>query len=156
MKKIKVPGFKEIVAENLIMDYNGTLAKNGKILDGVIDKLRDIKEDLNIYILTADTFGTVHSQFENTNIKIIVVDSEDSSISKRAAVESLGVDNSICIGNGYNDIEMMQVATLSIGIAQEEGMSGKLFLYSDMVFVSILDALDSIINPDRIIATLRG
>lgn len=156
MITIEIPGHGDIKVENLVMDYNGTVAKDGKVIDGVRERLRVLSKDLNVYILTADTFGTVYSEFENSPIDIKVMDSDNSAINKRRYVEALGINNSICIGNGYNDIEMMKSAALSIGIAQEEGISGKLVIYSDIIFTSILDALESIINHKRIKATLRG
>ncbi len=153
---IEIPGHGDIKAENLVMDYNGTVAKDGRVIDGVRERLNTLSRDLNIYILTADTFGTVYSEFENQNVEIKVMDSDNSAINKKKYVEALGIKNSICIGNGYNDIEMMKSAVLAIGVAQAEGINGKLVIYSDIVFTSILDALDSIINHRRIKATMRG
>lgn len=156
MKEINIPGFDNIVLEHLVLDYNGTISLDGKVIDGVRERLKKLSKILKIHILTADTFGTVFSEFENYNIDIKVMDSDDSSIHKRKIVEFLGQRNSVCIGNGYNDIEMMKVAGLSLGVMQKEGMSGKLIFYSDIVFNNINDALDSLENINRIRASLRG
>lgn len=156
MKKISVPGLGEIIAEHLVLDYNGTIAKDGKVIEGVKDKLKVLRQYFEIHILTADTYGTVHSEFEDWGVDVRVMSSDDSAIHKRKIVESFGQKNSICIGNGYNDIEMMKVAGLSISVIQEEGASGRLLIYSDLVFSSITDALESLGNTDRIVATLRA
>lgn len=156
MKEIHIPGFGNIELEHLVLDYNGTLAVDGKVIDGVRDRLKKLSRDLKVHVLTADTFGTVVSEFEGYDIEIKVMDSDDSAIHKRKVVETLGDRNSVCIGNGYNDIEMMKVAGLSLGIMQKEGMSGKLIFYSDIVYNNIIDALDSLSNVNRIRASLRG
>lgn len=156
MKKIDIPGLGELILDNLVLDYNGTLAIDGKLIGGVDKKLQKLSEELDIYVLTADTFGTAESECEKLDIKLNTFNSDDASIYKRKFVESLGEKNSICIGNGYNDIEMFKAAGVSICTVQAEGACGKLFMYSDVVVSSILDGLDIIIDSNKLKATLRG
>lgn len=156
MKIIHIPGLGDLRIEHLVIDYNGTLAVDGKMVEGAIDRLEKLSQNYKIHIVTADTYGTVEAECEGLNVNLKTFRTDDAATYKRKVVESLGVKNSICIGNGYNDIEMFKVAGLSICTLQKEGASGKLFLYSDIVTNSIIDALDIILDTQKIKATLRG
>ncbi|HDS06024.1 MAG TPA: ATPase P, partial [Bacteroides sp.] len=59
MIEIEIPGYKTIHAEHLVLDFNGTLAVDGHLIDGVADQLFRLSADLEVHVLTADTFGTV-------------------------------------------------------------------------------------------------
>jgi len=52
MIKYKIPGRGEIEIENVVLDYNGTIAVNGKIIEGVKELIQKLKEYVNVYILT--------------------------------------------------------------------------------------------------------
>ena len=55
---IDIPGYKKIEAEHLVLDYNGTLAIDGKLIDGVKPLLEKVSRKIKLHVLTADTFGT--------------------------------------------------------------------------------------------------
>ena len=58
MIKTQIPGWGELAIENLILDFNGTIAKDGRVLDGVKELLEKIHDQgVTIYIVTADTNG---------------------------------------------------------------------------------------------------
>jgi soluble P-type ATPase len=74
---------------------------------------------------------------------------------KAEAVMAMGPGEVIAIGNGRNDIPMMEVAGLSIAVVGPEGAAAGLLGPADIVTRDILDALDLITNPLRLKATLR-
>ena len=39
MIKTQIPGWGELAIENLILDFNGTIAKDGRVMDGVKELL---------------------------------------------------------------------------------------------------------------------
>ncbi len=158
MIKYEIPGREDIIIENLVLDYNGTIAYDGKLIDGVQELLKKIKEieKLNIYILTADTYGTVNEECKDINADIIRFPKENAGEEKRKIVEKLGGENTLVVGNGFNDIPMFKEASFSIGIIGGEGMSGKLLNHSDIVVNSILDGLNIILDKNKIKATLRN
>lgn len=80
---------------------------------------------------------------------------EGAGEAKRKIVEQLGADCTICIGNGFNDTKMFEIAALSIAVIEPEGCSGKLLSYADIVVSSIRDAIEIVLSPNRIKATLR-
>ncbi len=155
MIKYEIPGREDIVIENLVLDYNGTIAYNGKLIDNVEKLLNDL-HFLNIYILTADTYGTVEEECKNINGRILTFPKENAGEEKRKIIREIGGDKTIVMGNGFNDIPMFKESILSIGIIEGEGISGELLLNSDIVVNSIIDGIKLISDPNKIKATLRN
>lgn len=151
----EIPGRDNIEVQNIVFDYNGTIAVDGKLIDGVEGLINKLAEDVNIYILTADTYGTVEKECMGINGKILTFPKENAGKSKKEIVKSLG-GNTICLGNGYNDIPMFEQAALSIAIIEGEGASGKLLAKADIVVRSIFEALTILLNKNMIKATLRS
>ena len=151
-----IPGRGKVEIENIILDYNGTIAVEGQLIEGVQEKLLDIKDKLKIHIVTADTYGTVEKQCEDIGINVITFPKENAGESKKLILENLGKEKTICVGNGFNDIEMFKNCKISIAIIEKEGCSGKLLLHADIVTKSIIDALNIILNENMMKATLRN
>ena len=58
MITIKIPGYRTLCLQNLLLDYNGTIALDGEIPEPVREQLLRLSEEVDIYVLTADTHGT--------------------------------------------------------------------------------------------------
>ncbi|SCG81838.1 hypothetical protein DW1_0217 [Proteiniborus sp. DW1] len=151
-----IPGRDRIEIENVVFDYNGTVAVDGKLIDDARELILKLKEYVNIYILTADTYGTVESQCKELGVKVATFPKEMASLSKKEIVEGLGPEKTICVGNGFNDIEMFKICKISVAVMENEGCSGKLLSYSDIVTKSIKDAIEIILSENRMKATLRN
>lgn len=156
MLKLDIPGRGIIEIENVVFDYNGTLAVDGNMLQSTKDMLMKIKDFLNVYILTADTYGTVKEKCIDIDVNLKTFPCENVGICKSEIVKNLDKEKTICVGNGYNDIIMLQESMLSIGIIGDEGCCGKLLLVCDIVVKDIKDVFDMLLKPDRIKATLRN
>ena len=74
---------------------------------------------------------------------------------KAEIVGGLRADGVIAVGNGRNDIPMMKAAGLGIAVMGPEGSAAGLLLVADVVTRDINDALDLILDPLRLKATLR-
>ena len=109
-----------------------------------------------IHVVTADTWGTVTDQLRNLPLQIIVISDKDQAEQKLRHLEQLGRAVSIAVGNGRNDILMLENAALGLGIMQAEGCYGAITRTADLIFTDINDALESLINPNRILAALRN
>ncbi len=155
MLEIEIPGKGKINIENIVFDYNGTLALNGKLDEKAKSYLLKLKELVDIYILTADTYGTVIKECEELELKVKVFPKEGSSSFKKKIVSSLK-GGKIAVGNGFNDIEMFKISDLSIAIIGKEGCCSKLLNYADIVVCSIDDLFGLFFNTSRIKATLRS
>lgn len=46
----EIPGRGNIDIENIIFDYNGTIAVDGKLIGGVKDLINQLSKSVNIYI----------------------------------------------------------------------------------------------------------
>ncbi|AIS53457.1 hypothetical protein TKV_c23310 [Thermoanaerobacter kivui] len=156
MIKINIPGDKNLEIKNLVFDFNGTLAKDGILIDGVKEKIKELSyKSVDIYILTSDTYGTVKEQCKELPIKIEIFDKDNAAEDKKRIVDKLGKENTIVIGNGRNDVEMFKNSRLAIAVLGKEGCYTKALVYADIVVNDIIDAMDLLLNPNRLKATLR-
>jgi soluble P-type ATPase len=53
MMEINIPGLKALRLTHLVLDFNGTLACDGKVLEGVRERLEALARELEIHVLTA-------------------------------------------------------------------------------------------------------
>lgn len=156
MIDITIPGDKTIEAEFLVLDYNGTLAIDGKLIDGVKTLLQKLSEKISIQVLTADTFGTSASELLEINCSLQIIQSSFQDQQKENHVDKLGQHNVVAIGNGRNDALMVKSAGLGIVLMQTEGTAVQTLLNADIICRHITDALGLLIHPMRMIATLRN
>lgn len=156
MLHYKIPGRGELEIENIVLDYNGTIAVDGKIIEGVKELLLELKEYVNIYVLTADTYGTAKEELKDLGVKVLTFPSDRAGASKKEIVMEMDGDKTICVGNGYNDLPMFKECILSIAVIEGEGAYGKLIANADIVARSILDALNIVLSKNRVKATLRN
>ncbi|ETP73316.1 soluble P-type ATPase [Lachnospiraceae bacterium JC7] len=155
MIQIDIPGRFTLCIEHLVLDYNGTVAEDGSLIDGVEERLMKLKELVSVHILTADTYGTVREQCKHLGVSIDTFEVGDAAGCKAEIVRSLN-GNTMCVGNGYNDAPMLDEANLSVCVLGKEGTFAGLLSHADIVTLSITDALDLLTHTDRIRATLRG
>jgi soluble P-type ATPase len=155
MLRIPIPGRDELVIENVVFDFNGTLAADGKIKPEVKEMIGRIRELADVFILTSDTYGSVVNECRDLGVTVRVLNGSNCSPEKRDFVERLGTGSTICVGNGMNDIDMFDACALSFIIIGEEGCSARALLKADIAVGNITDALAMILNPRRITATLR-
>jgi soluble P-type ATPase len=153
---IKIPGFKELRLSHLVLDYNGTIAGHGRLIEGVPEKLAILAPRLMIHILTADTFGTVREQVAHLPADLIVIPQGDQAHAKSEYVRRLGREQVVAVGNGRNDRLMLQEAALGIALVQAEGGAVEALLAADVVAPGILEALDLLLIPAGLTATLRS
>lgn len=152
---IEIPGRKPLSISHIILDYNGTIAVDGVLIEGVKERLLQLKEKVSVHVLTADTYGSVTRQCEALEIHVRTFPREGAAVFKKEIVNSLSGEK-VCVGNGLNDIEMFDVSDLSVAVVNGEGMCAKLLAHADVFAVSIQDALDLFLKPDRLRATLRS
>lgn len=155
MIDIDIPGFDHLRLAHLVLDYNGTLAFDGCLLSGVTDLLGLLARDLRIHIITADTFGSVHKAFAGHDFTVHVLPPGGEEAGKAEYVRKLGRMSAVCIGNGRNDRIMLKEAGLGIAVLQREGAATQAVLAADIVIPGIVDALDLLLHPKRLRATLR-
>lgn len=157
MISLAIPGRNmEIKITRLLLDMNGTISTDGILLSGVKEKLDLLKNDLDVYLLTADTMGSAANAAEELDIEMFKVSAEEGGQDKLDILNTLGAETTVAIGNGYNDSLMLEHAILSIIVLGEEGCSIHALKNTDIMVKDINDALDLLLHPLRIMATLRA
>ena len=115
MIRIDVPGREIIEIEHVVLDYNGTIALDGQLIEGAAWRIRELCKSAHVYVLTADTYGTVRSQCDGLGAEVKTFPRANAAECKEEIVRALG-GKAACIGNGFNDIKMFDIADLSIAI----------------------------------------
>lgn len=156
MIQIDIPGWGNMDVENIVLDFNGTIAIDGRIPIEVREKINLLSEKVKIYILTADTQGTAGEEIRAMNVGLVKVPEERSKKGKFEFLKTLDLERTIAIGNGNNDQLILKEAALGIAVLGDEGMSISAMKNADIVVKNISDALDLFLKPKRLIATLRG
>jgi len=154
--EVDIPSFGKLALEHLVLDYNGTLAQDGDLLPGVREGLTSLAGRLTVHVLTADTFGKARRALEGVSCNCVVMAPEEQAQAKADYVERLGAAKVASIGNGRNDRLMLQKAALGMVILQGEGTATESLLAARIVCREIQDALDLLLSPLRLTATLRG
>ncbi len=139
----------------LVLDLNGTLALDGKIIAGVTERLTRLRQNYHIYILTADMHGTGEAISNEIGVDLVTVKNNNEIQSKGDFITDLGPQNVVAIGAGANDVDMLKKSALGIAVLGPEGLASQTLLASDIVAASINDALDLLLSPERVKATLR-
>ncbi len=155
MKTINIPHFATLALEHVVLDYNGTIAKDGVLIAALKPLLLELGAHYRLYVITADTFGSVHAQLEGLDIRVVVLQSEEHTAEKADFVRSLGAEHCAAIGNGNNDAQMLQSAALGIAVLGDEGCATATLVQSDITCKHITEALELLLHEKRLIATLR-
>ena len=155
MIEIEIPGVGPLRLEHLVLDYNGTLATDGVLISGVPDRLRALATRLAIHVVTADTFRGVRAGVSGLPCTVTVLDQHGQAEAKRDYVDALGAERVACIGNGRNDRGMIAAAGLGIVVIQAEGAAAETVAAADVLAPTIEHALDLLLFPKRLAATLR-
>ena len=116
-----------------MLDYNGTLACDGELLEGVGQRLQALSQQLQIHVVTADTFGKVRDQMAELACQVVVLPVENQAAGKLNYIIKLGAENSVCMGNGRNDRLMLEAAALGVVLVQEEGAAVATIMAADVV-----------------------
>jgi soluble P-type ATPase len=156
MITIEIPGFKTLLIRHLVLDYNGTIATDGKLIKGVRESLLQLAKQLQVHIVTADTRGNVEKETDGIPCTISILPIHGQDRGKLEYIEKIGTENTVCIGNGRNDHLMLKGAALGIAVIQKEGSAAEAIMAADVIIPNILDALNLLTKPLRLVATLRS
>lgn len=156
MLTFDIPGFKNLALDHLVLDFNGVLAIDGKLVMGVDEHLQALARRLQVHVITADTCGTAQAALAGLDARLTILAPDHQDQAKRDYVRRLGADRTVCIGNGRNDRLMLKEAALGIAVVHLEGLATEAALASHLIVTSALDALDLLLGKNRLIATLRS
>lgn len=156
MLDLDISGYKKMLLSFLVLDFNGTIACDGRLIPEIKNILIELSRNFTIHILTADTFGSVEKELNNIPCQIAIIAKKDQERAKADYVRQLDPQKTVCIGNGRNDALMLKEAALGIAVIQTEGAAVEAVLAADIITRDIRDALDLLRHPLRLTATLRS
>ena len=156
MLEADIPGYGSLRLRHLVLDYNGTLAVDERLLPGVGRRLRALRRVLEIHVVTADTFGAARTALAGLPCHVSILPSRGQDRAKRAYVARLGPARTVAIGNGRNDRLMLRSAALGIAVLQAEGAAAAALAAADVVVPTVAEALDLLAKPLRLVASLRS
>jgi len=155
MIELNVPGRETLKLNYLVCDVNGTLAMDGKLLEGVARGFKTLRDRLEIHLVSADTFGTLMQINQQLEVHAHIIPPGDETAQKAEFVQRLGAEHVTAIGQGANDRAMLQTAAIGICILSREGAATETLMSADVIVPDIVTALELLEKPLRMIATLR-
>lgn len=155
MIDLQIPGQGMVQLQYAVFDVNGTLAIDGVLIDGVEERIALLRGMLEVRLITADTHGRQTDIDRQLKITADRLTPGDERQQKAKYVWQLGAPNVVSIGNGANDVEMLKAAAIGIAVIGREGAASEAVAAADVVMLNVLDAIDLLLNPKRLVATLR-
>lgn len=151
----EIPGWGTLELHHVVLDLNGTLARDGLLLQGVEDRLRVLADRVEVHVVTADTHGNAAQLVADLATLVVLPPEEAPRAAKARYVEGLEGDVA-ALGNGRNDAAMLRSARLGVAVIGPEGASPETVAAADVVVNDVLDGLDLLRLRDRLKATLRA
>lgn len=155
MISLGIPGVGQVCWKHLVLDLNGTLTIDGQLLPGVAERLATLGTRLDVQFLTADTHGRAADLAARLGVEWTRVKAGQEAEQKERFVQELGAETVVAIGNGANDAKMLAAAGIGIVVLGEEGTAVQALLNADIASRTITEALDLLIWPKRLLASLR-
>jgi len=152
MIRIEIPHREIVELEHAVFDINGTLAVDGVPISEVVGRLKELAVHLSLHALTAGTHGNTAELQQMLGLPLHVIDSGEE---KRRYVEQLGPTHVIAFGNGANDVGMLHLAAIGVAVLAGEGAAVEALQAADIVALGPVDAIDLLLKPKRLVATLR-
>ncbi len=154
MIAIQRPGQKPLEIEFILIDFEGTLASDRRVHPKAKDKINLLSKRTKIYILTGGEKEVVEETLKKVKAEIFYLTEGETSQRKVDLLRQLGAARTVAIGNGVDDIPMIEEAGLGICVIGKEGTSVEAMKKADVVVSNVLDALDFLLKPLRQKATL--
>ncbi len=155
MITVEIPGFRTYELRHLVLDVNGTLAKDGRLIKGTVPLLKELRSKLDIHLVTADTHGRQEAINRALSLEAVKIPAGSQVKAKLDYIEKLDAESVVAIGNGANDSAMLQHAALGIAVVGPEGAAVESLLGAKIVAPDIRSALELLLYPKRLMATLR-
>jgi Soluble P-type ATPase len=156
MIRLDIPGFGGLALSYLVLDYNGTLAVDGHVLEGAHEELAAVAEHLDIHVVTGNSHGDVETRLAGWNVQLTCLPALGQAQAKRSYIEKLGANRTVAIGNGRNDAPMLRAAALGIAVLGSEGLAIDALKDADIVVRHVVDGIGLLLHPTRLVASLRA
>ena len=156
MIEIEIPGRGTYRLKHLVLDVNGTIAVEGQLVEGVAGRVAELRRSIEVHMLTADTRGRQQAIDAQLGMQAARITPQDEAVQKASFVRELGGEGVCAVGNGANDAGMLREAKLAIAVLGVEGLALETLNTADVVVPHVNAALDLLLDPLRLVATLRS
>jgi soluble P-type ATPase len=155
---IDIPGFGMRHIRIAVSDYTGTHSLGGKIAPGVRNRLRELVTLVDLHIVTADSFGTAEDELAGIAIPYKLRTGRHDT-EKAEYVSRFDLQDVVALGNGNNDRLMLKAVKdgggLAIAVDNGEGCAMDAMRNADLFVAGAANAIDLLLDPVRLKATLR-
>ena len=155
---LDIPGFGRRHITAVVSDYTGTCSEGGTVRPDVKKRLRRLAKLVDLHILTADTFGTAERQLGGVTTPHFL-SSRRQDEEKRNYVSGFDLREVAALGNGNNDRRLLAAVKkgggLSIAIDNGEGCAIDALRNAHLFIAGAANALELLLDPRRLKATLR-
>jgi soluble P-type ATPase len=156
---IDIPGFGKLQINSVLSDYTGTLTFKGKLVAGVRDRLVRLAELVDIHVITADSYGTAEEELKGLPLICRRLEGANEDVQKQRYAEKLGPRHIASFGNGNNDRLHMKLVKesggVTIAVENGEGCAHEAIRNANVIVTGAVNALDLLLEPIRLRATLR-
>jgi len=180
---VEIPGFATLNIKALCTDYTGTLALEGSLIEGVKPRFRILAEMLDIFVVTSDTRGTARIELSTvlplrgledgarateTQEFVTIIKPKGSKahdlqkklyLTEIIRQRQIALKNVVVLGNGRNDVKWLRKVHerggLAIAVDVGEGCSVEAMNSAHIFISGICNALDLLLDTDRLKGTLR-
>ena len=151
---IQRPGQDPLEIESILIDFEGTLASDGRVHPKAKNKINLLSKRVRIFIAAKGEKERVGEALRKVKAEIVYLTEGEASRRKTDLLHEIGPTGAVVIGNGVDDTQVIEEAALGICVIGKEGAWGETIKRADVVVPNILDALDFLLKPLRQKATL--
>ena len=155
MIEYDVPGLGKLQIQYLVCDVNGTLALDGRLIDGLAERITALRDRISLRLITADTHGGQALIDQQLGLEAVRLQPGNEAGQKAGYVRDLGAGSVMAVGQGANDAAMLKAAALGVCVLSKEGAALETLLAADLLVPDIFSALDLLDKPLRLVASLR-
>ena len=148
------PGLEPLEIEFLFLDFEGTLASDGRIHPKAKDKINLLSKRIGICIFVKGNHGLPEKTFGKMKAEVVYLREGPSAKQKLDRLQEAGADRTVVIGNGLDDGPVIEAAGFGICVIGREGASREAVRKADLVVTSVLGAFDFLLKPLRQKATI--
>jgi soluble P-type ATPase len=166
MIEINVPRFGveerpsgKILIHRIVSDFTGTLSCGGKLTPGAAERVRKLRELVDIDVVSSDSFGTARDELATIPLEPHILETSEHDEEKRLYVSARQPQLIAAFGNGRNDALMLRTVRdaggLAIAVDNGEGCAVEALQSAHIFITGITNALDLLLDSTRCKATLR-
>jgi len=156
--RIEIPGLGGRSIATVVSDYTGTYSLGGRIEPAIRRQLTHLASLVDLHIVTADSFGTAERELAGVATPHLLGPGRHDT-EKAEYVSRFNLAQVAALGNGNNDRLMLKAVKegggLAIAVDNGEGCAVDALLNANVFVTGAANALDLLLDPVRLKATLR-